>query len=184
MASMPAPTVLVMIADGFEEIEAVTPVDVLRRAGAEVTIAALNEGIHVTGRSGLTFHADTTLAAVEALGFDCILLPGGPGVSRLRADPRVLERVRRQHGVDGWIAAICAAPLVLLSAGILKGRRYTAHFSAASELPDALPGERVVVDGRLITSRGAGTALDFGLSVVESLFSREKATEVAQSICA
>jgi protein deglycase len=181
---MSVPTVLVIAAEGFEEAEAVTPIDVLRRAGANVTFAALANGIHVTGRSGLTVHADTTLAAVETSHFDCILLPGGPGVSQLRGDPRVAAILKKQHEANGWIAAICAAPVVLLPIGILNGRRYTAHFSVAGELPAALPMERAVVDGRLITSRGAGTALDFGLLIVESLFSREKSAEVARAICA
>jgi 4-methyl-5(b-hydroxyethyl)-thiazole monophosphate biosynthesis len=181
---MPAPTVLVIIADGFEEIEALTPIDILRRAGAEVTVASLSEGIHVTGRSGITVHADTTLAAVEASHFDCLMLPGGPGVGLLRQDARVLEMMRRQHRANGWVAAICAAPVVLLAAGTLEGRRHTAHFSVARELPAALSDERTVVDGRLITSRGAGTALDFGLLIAEKLFSQGKAAEVAQSICA
>jgi 4-methyl-5(b-hydroxyethyl)-thiazole monophosphate biosynthesis len=179
---MPAPTVLVIIAEGFDEIELVTPVDILRRAGALVTIAALGEGIHVTGRSGLTIHADTTLAGAEGSSFECVLLPGGPGVPRLRADPRVSARIRGQAGRNGWIAAICAAPTVLKDAGVLEGRRFTAHDSVAAELPDAIRGERVVVDGRIITSRGAGTALDFGLAVVEHLFSREKAAEIALSV--
>jgi 4-methyl-5(b-hydroxyethyl)-thiazole monophosphate biosynthesis len=181
---MAAPTVLVILAEGFEEAEAVTPIDILRRAGAEVTTASLAEGIHVTGRSGLTVHADTILSAVEAINFSCILLPGGPGVSRLRNDLRVIAIVKRQHEAKGWIAAICAAPVVLLSTGILDGRRYTAHFTVSSELPHALHNEKVAVDGHLITSRGAGTSLDFGLSIVEALFSREKAAEVARSICA
>jgi protein deglycase len=183
-SSMPTPTVLVVLAEGFEEAEAVTPVDILRRAGALVTLAALTDGIHVTGRSGLTIHADTTLAAVEASRFDCILLPGGPGVSRLRNDPRVIGLLKRQHADNGWIAAICAAPVVLLSTGILDGRRYTAHFSVLPELPNAIENERAVVDGKLITSRGAGTALDFGLLIARNLFTPEKADEVARSICA
>jgi 4-methyl-5(b-hydroxyethyl)-thiazole monophosphate biosynthesis len=181
---MPAPTVLVVIADGFEEVEAVTPVDLLRRAGAEVTVASLSANLHVTGRSGITVHADTTLASVGEAKFDCILLPGGPGVSLLRADSRVLERVRRQDAANGWIAAICAAPAVLLDAGVIRGRRHTAHPSVAREMPGSLQGERTVVDGRLITSRGAGTALDFGLVLVEKLLSSAKAAEVAASICA
>jgi 4-methyl-5(b-hydroxyethyl)-thiazole monophosphate biosynthesis len=181
---MPAVTVLVILANGFEEIEAVAPVDLLRRAGAEVTVASLEEGIHVTGRCGLTLHADTTLAPVEMLPFDCILLPGGPGVARLRGDPRVAGIVIRQNKRKGWIAAICAAPTVLRDAGVLEGRRHTAHFSVSAELPDALLGERTVADGRLVTSRGAGTSIDFGLLMVEKLFSREKASEVAKSVCA
>jgi 4-methyl-5(b-hydroxyethyl)-thiazole monophosphate biosynthesis len=92
--------------------------------------------------------------------------------------------VRRQHADGGWIAAICAAPVVLKDAGLLAGRRYTAHSSVAAELPEALLDERVVVDGRLITSRGAGTALDFGLMIIGALLSREKAHEIANSVCA
>lgn len=176
--------VLAILAEGFEEIEALTPVDLLRRAGANVTLAALAEGIHVTGRSGITIHANTTLTAVEAATFDCLFLPGGPGVKHLRADPRVKNLVLRQHTAGGWLAAICAAPTVLHDAGLLAGRRYTAHFSVAPELNAILAEERVVVDGRLITSRGAGTALDFGLVLIEKLLSPEKAREIAQSVCA
>ena len=83
------PTVLAILAEGFEEIEATTPIDLLRRAGVEVTVAALGQDIHVTGRTGLTFHADTTLTGIEDCIFDGVFLPGGPGVKLLRADPRV-----------------------------------------------------------------------------------------------
>jgi protein deglycase len=184
MVPVTPPTVLVILADGFEEIEVVTPVDILRRAGADVRTAALADGMHVTGRNGITLHSDSTLSAIGESSFDCLLLPGGPGVTRLRGDPRVSGWVKRQLKSNGWIAAICAAPVVLKDAGTLDGRRYTAHFSVAPELPEALLGERVVVDGRLITSRGAGTAVDFALALVEKLFSPEKATEVARSISA
>src|SRR5690606_26783466 len=102
----------------------------------------------------------------------------------LRADPRVREILLRQHAAARWIAAICAAPTALFDAGLLDGRRYTAHFSVANELPDILAHERVVVDGNLITSRGAGTALDFGLKLVEILFTPEKAREIAEAISA
>lgn len=176
--------VLAILAEGFEEIEALTPIDLLRRAGVEVVAAALAEGIHVTGRSGITVHADTTLTVVEARAFDCVFLPGGPGVKHLRADARVRERVLRQHAAGGWLAAICAAPTVLHDAALLGGRRYTAHFSVAQELPAILAEERVVVDGPIITSRGAGTALDFGLLLIEKLCSPAKAREIAQSVCA
>ena len=179
------PTVLVILPEGFEEIETVTPIDVLRRAGADVVIAALGDGIHVTGRSGLTMHADTTLAAVPTdRAFDLLFLPGGPGVKHLRADPRIAP-LAKQYATSGrWLAAICAAPTALNDAGLLAGKRYTAHFSVADELPAILANERVVIDGRLITSRGAGTALDFGLTLVEKLFSPEKSAEIAKSICA
>jgi protein deglycase len=181
---MSAPTVLVILAEGFEEMEAVTPVDLLRRAGAVVTVASLEPGIHVTGRNGVTLHADTNLDAVGNAPFDCVLLPGGPGVGHLLTDARVLERLQQQAGANGWIAAICAAPLVVNAAGLLKGLRYTAHLSVSAELPALLAGERAVADGRLITSRGAGTSLDFGLLIIAKLFSPEMAAEVALSICA
>jgi protein deglycase len=178
------PTILAILADGFEEVEAITPIDLLRRAGAEVTVAALVDGIHVTGRNGLTLHADTSLSAVAGDTFDCLFLPGGPGVKHLRADPRVREIVLRHHAAGKLLAAICAAPTVLHDAGLLAGRRYTAHFSVAAELPELRAEERVVTDGKIITSRGAGTSLDFAVRLVEALFSTEKAAEISQSVCA
>ncbi len=178
------PTVLVILPEGFEELEAVAPVDLLRRAGAEVTLAALGDGIHVTGRNCLTLHADTTLAAVGEKLFDALVLPGGPGVKHLRADPRVRAAVLRHDAAGRWLAAICAAPTVLHDAGLLAGRRYTAHYSVAAELPAILAAERAVADGRLLTSRGAGTATDFGLLLVEKLFGADKTKEIAASICA
>ena len=178
------PTVLVLLAEGFEEVEAITPIDLLRRAGAEVTLAAIGDGIHVMGKNGITLHADTTLAAIIPQDFDCLLLPGGPGVKRLRADPRVRDLVVRQNSQNRWLAAICAAPAVLHDAGVLAGRGFTAHFSIASEVPNIRADERVVIDGNLVSSRGAGTALDFGLVLTEKLFSKSKAEEIGRSICA
>jgi 4-methyl-5(b-hydroxyethyl)-thiazole monophosphate biosynthesis len=178
------PTVLVILPEGFEELEAVAPIDLLRRAGCIVTVAALGPGIHVTGRNRITLHADTPLAAlpVDAPAHDCLLLPGGPGVTLLRAAPEVRAQVERHHAAGAWLAAICAAPAVLHDAGLLAGRRYTAHPSVAGELKDILADERVVRDGRVITSRGAGTAVDFGLALVAALVSPEKAAEIAAAI--
>jgi 4-methyl-5(b-hydroxyethyl)-thiazole monophosphate biosynthesis len=178
------PSVLAILAEGFEEVEAVTPIDLLRRAGAEVTTAALAPGIHVTGRNGITLHADTTLAAVETRLFDCLLLPGGPGVKLLRADPRVRGVTVAHHAAGKWVAAICAAPTVLHDAGLLAGRRYTAHFSVADELGAILAENRTIEDGTILTSRGAGTAFDFGLLLVEKLFSTEKRADIVRSVCA
>jgi 4-methyl-5(b-hydroxyethyl)-thiazole monophosphate biosynthesis len=177
-------TVLVLLADGFEEIETFTPVDLLRRAGAEVILASLAEPGHVTGRSGITMHADVALAEIGGRLFDMLFIPGGPGVKNLRADPRVDAIVRSHAAAGKWLAAICAAPTVLNAAGLLEGRRYTAHFSVSGELPDILADQRVVVDGNILTSRGAGTALDFGLLLVEKLVSKDKAADIALSICA
>jgi 4-methyl-5(b-hydroxyethyl)-thiazole monophosphate biosynthesis len=178
------PSVLTILAEGFEEIEAIVPIDLLRRAGAEVTVAALTDCLFVTGRSGVVVRADTTLAAVESRSFDALVLPGGPGVVRLRTDPRVLARVRRQDAAGAGLAAICAAPTVLLEAGVLGTRRHTAHFSVAAALPRLETGPRTIEDGHLLTSPGAGTSLDFGLALVARLFSPAKAAEIARSICA
>lgn len=178
------PTVLALLAEGFEEIEAATPIDLLRRAGVDVTVAALGADRRVTGRSGIVWLADTTLDAIGTPTCDALFLPGGPGVKHLRADPRVRAAVLRHHAAGAWLAAICAAPTVLHDAGLLAGRRYTAHFSVAGELPALLAAERGVHDGRLLTSRGAGTALDFGLALVGHLVSPEKAREIAAAICA
>lgn len=177
------PTVLVLLADGFEEIEAFAPVDLLRRAGIEVTVASLGDNRHATGRSGITAHADVALATVLDQPFDLVFLPGGAGVGNLRADTRVMEIVRRQHAAGRWLAAICAAPTVLNDAGLLAGRRYTAHFSVANELPAMLAAERIVTDGRITTSRGAGTAVEFGLHLVALLASADKAREISKAIC-
>ncbi len=177
------PTVLVPLADGFEEIEAFAPVDLLRRAGVDVTVASLAETRHATGRSGITAHADKTLAEVMAANFDLLFLPGGAGTKHLRADARVRELVLKQHQAGRWLAAICAAPTVLNDCGLLAGRRYTAHFSVASELPAILANERIVTDGKITTSRGAGTAVEFGLHLASLLAGPAKSAEVGKAIC-
>jgi len=177
------PTVLVLLADGFEEIEAFAPIDLLRRAGVEVTTACLGDGIHVTGRSGITAHADTPLSAVMDEEYDLLFLPGGAGVKHLRADPRVRELVLKQQAMNRWLAAICAAPVVLHDCGLLAGKRYTAHFSVANELPAILADERIVTDGLITTSRGAGTAVEFGLHLVSLITGPEKSADISKAIC-
>jgi 4-methyl-5(b-hydroxyethyl)-thiazole monophosphate biosynthesis len=176
-------TVLVLLPEGYEEIETFAPVDLLRRAGVEVTIASLADHRHATGRSGITAHADIALKDVADGLFDLLFIPGGPGVKNLRADPRVGELVLRHHQAGRWVAAICAAPTVLNAVGLLEGRRYTAHHSVAGELPNILADERVVTDGKVTTSRGAGTAVEFGLHLVRLLVSPEKSLEIARAIC-
>jgi 4-methyl-5(b-hydroxyethyl)-thiazole monophosphate biosynthesis len=177
------PSVLTILADGFEEIEALAPIDLLRRAGIDVVVASLNENRHATGRSQVTAHADVALSAVQDRIFDLLFLPGGGGVKLLRADPRVRDIVLRHHTADRWLAAICAAPTVLNDSGLLKGKRYTAHFSVANELPAILASERIVTDGKITTSRGAGTAVEFGLHLVALLTSAAKSEEISKAIC-
>jgi 4-methyl-5(b-hydroxyethyl)-thiazole monophosphate biosynthesis len=177
--------VLVLLIDGFEDIEMITPVDLLRRAGAEVVLASLGEGIHLTSSLKVTMHADAMLKeALDSGPFDLLFIPGGPGVKALRADVRAAEVARHFAQFEKPIAAICAAPTVLADAGLLEGRLYTAHDSTYGELKHALAEQRVVQDGNIITSRGAGTALDFGLALVTRLFGKEKADEIARRIMA
>lgn len=174
--------VLCLLIDGFEEIETVTPVDLLRRAGAEVVIASLREKT-ATGRCGMRLEADALLGDVEAADFDLLLIPGGPGVGDLRADGRAAVLARDFAGDGKPVAAICAAPLVLMDAGLLAGKRFTAYQSVRAELGGG-EDERVVIDGNLITSRGAGTALDFALALVSHLFGQAAAEKVAAEIMA
>ncbi len=176
--------VLLLLAEGFEEIETLTPVDLLRRAEVEVVMAAVGEGIHVKGRCGVTVHADAVLAGLATEAFDGLILPGGPGVKLLRAEGVAAQLATRFMAEGKWVAAICAAPLVLQDAGLLDRRRFTAHDSTWGDLPEALGAERVVEDGLLITSRGAGTALDFGLALVARTMGQAAADAVARSILA
>lgn len=178
-------TVLTILPEGFEELEAIAPIDLWRRAGMHVTVAALASKREVMGRNKIMVVADKILGSVgpDAV-FDVLFLPGGPGVSHLRESPEIREILGRQFAADKWITAICAAPLALKDAGLLAGRKYTAHPSTATELPEANPAEKVVVDGKIVTSRGAGTSVEFGLKVIELLEGVEKADEIALSICA
>jgi 4-methyl-5(b-hydroxyethyl)-thiazole monophosphate biosynthesis len=174
--------VLCLLVPGFEEIETVAPIDLLRRAGAEVTIASVTGAKLVTGRCNVTVQADATLDDVAAQEFDLLLLPGGPGVKALREDGRPANLAKAYVQKGKPVGAICAAPTVLADAGLLAGKRFTAHFSVHGELPQARAAERVVEDGPIITSRGAGTAVDFGLALVRRLFGETTASDVAKAI--
>ena len=176
-------TVLVPLLEGFEELEVVAPVDILRRAGVEVHLAAVDEAqMAVKGRNGMVLTADSTMTAQVHRAHDLLLVPGGPAVKALRSDAKVRAAVQQQAVTGGHLAAICAGPLVLLDAGVLP-ERYCAHFSTKDELANALD-ERVVVDGRVVTSQGAGTAVEFGLALVELLVSADEAAAVAKAIVA
>ncbi|MBK8177754.1 MAG: DJ-1/PfpI family protein [Planctomycetes bacterium] len=176
--------VLVLLALGFEEVEAVTVVDVLRRAGAEVVLASLGTG-PVRGAHGISVAADAELAAVDGAGFDVLVLPGGqPGTRNLAADPRVLALVRDFAARGKTVGAICAAPSVLADAGVLTGRRVTSHPSVRAALVGAevLPDAAVVRSGSIVTSQGVGTALDFALELASLLVGPERAAELARAM--
>ena len=176
-------TVLVPLAQGCEELEAVTIIALLRRAGVTVTVAGLDAG-PVTASRGVVLLPDTTLDAVLDQDFDLVVLPGGlGGAQRLEADRRISALLRRMAEQGRYVAAICAAPLVLMDAGLLEGKQFTAYHSVRAELGGGLD-ERVVVDGNLITSRGAGTAMDFALAIITHLLDQATADKVASDIMA
>ena len=174
--------VLCLLADGFEETEAVTPVNLMRRGGIEVVMASLHGGV-VEGRSGMRFEPDADFEDLEPENFDLLYLPGGPGVTDLLHDRRAATLAGEYYAAGKAVAAICAAPLILQAAGLLKNRRFTAHFSVHGELPGVLD-ERVVEDGLILTSRGPGTAVDFGLALVHRLAGQAAARDVAAGIMA
>jgi protein deglycase len=174
--------VLCILEHGFEEIELVAPVDLLRRAGVEVVMAGVSAS-EVVGRSGIQIAADAMLGEMDLGNFDMLFLPGGPAVMELRKNAQVLDLIRQYAAEEKIIAAICAAPLLLKDAGILKGKVFTAHVSTQAELTTS-SGERVVEDGNIITSRGAGTAMEFGLALIEKLLGEAAAAEVSKAIMA
>jgi 4-methyl-5(b-hydroxyethyl)-thiazole monophosphate biosynthesis len=179
-----AKTVLTLLADGFEEIEATAPIDLLRRAEAEVTVASCSDSLDVTGRSNITLRADTLLSQIpDPLAFDFLVLPGGPAVFELRKRPEIIDLIRDFADTGKPIGAICAAPLLLLDAGVITSdSTCTAHGSTEEEIPQLSKSKAVVQDGQIITSRGAGTAVEFGLALIQELFGQEKANEIRASI--
>ncbi len=175
---------LVAVADGSEELEAICIVDVLRRAGASTTLASV-DGIHVVASKGIKLVADRLLADCLNDDYDLVALPGGmPGSEHLRDRPELIELLRRQRTQGRLYAAICAAPAVVLYPhGLLEGRRATCHPGFAHLVSNVeLIDQTVVVDGNCVTSRGAGTACEFSLTLVELLYGKEKAHEVAQGM--
>jgi 4-methyl-5(b-hydroxyethyl)-thiazole monophosphate biosynthesis len=181
--------VLVPIANGTEEIEAVTIIDGLRRADADVTVASVETTLHITASRGVKLTADRRITdcAAEmdenARPYDLIVLPGGmPGAEHLRDAAPLITLLKRQQRAGRLYAAICAAPVVVLQHhGLLAGRRATCHpaFAEALENDEAV-NQRVVVDGQCVTSRGPGTALEFTLTLIALLYSAQKAQEIGE----
>jgi 4-methyl-5(b-hydroxyethyl)-thiazole monophosphate biosynthesis len=173
------PAVLVPLAQGCEEIEAITVIDILRRAGITVVTAGLDEQ-PVRASRGTVLIPDTTLDAALKQAYDMVVLPGGqPGSNNLKADARIIALLQDMAHRDKHIAAICAAPSVLATAGLLDGKRATGFPGALDGFPKVRQlADAVVEDGRFITSRGPGTAMDFALTLVERLAGKAKRDEV------
>lgn len=175
--------ILVPIADGFEEIETTTIVDILRRAGREVVLAGLEDRVLIGSRR-IQVKPDMSLDEALKKDYAMIILPGGqPGVNHLKADSRVLNLLRQMAQKKKWIGAICAAPLILKEAGLIEGLNLTSFPGLESELTGAhYQQDRVVVDGHFITSRSPGTALEFALKLVEILCGDQTARELAATV--
>ncbi len=171
----------ILLADGFEEVEALTPADFLRRAGIDVTLVGVS-GPVVEGGQGIQVEADETIEEFSG-SLDALILPGGkPGAVRLSASEEVVKLLRQVDNDSGYLAAICAAPAVVLGPhGFLKGKSYTCYPGFEKDVADGrFVQDRVFTDGTLITSRGPGTAAEFAVTLIEKLAGPGAARKVAQ----
>lgn len=173
--------VLVPLAEGFEELEAVTIIDLLRRAGIDVVVASLEEG-PIKASRGVVVLADMSLDDALGQEYDMVVLPGGAaGSDNLNNDSRIHELLKHMANSERFTAAICAAPKVLAGAGVLTGQKITAFPGVMDALPNKPftdSGEAVVTDGKIITSRGPGTAMDFTLALIAQLAGDDKRQEI------
>jgi 4-methyl-5(b-hydroxyethyl)-thiazole monophosphate biosynthesis len=176
----------VLFADGFEEIEAVTPVDVLKRAGVDVVMAGV-DNMEVCGSHDIQFKMDCLLEDLFADELDMLILPGGlPGAHNLRDNDSVIQLINDVHSLGRFVAAICAAPVALERAGVLEGIKVTSHPSKEDEITscDEYTGSRVEVDGNIITARGAGCSLEFSFALLNALGLKDKAEELKKAMIA
>lgn len=175
--------VLVPLAEGCEEMEAVIIIDTFRRAGWEVSAVGLESG-PVRASRGVQLLPDCSWEEIRPEEFDLIVLPGGGGgTDRLKADERVINTVRTFHADGKWVAAVCAGPLVLQEAGLLDGRRATCHPSVAEQLTSAdRVSDRVVIDRGVITSQGPGTSFEFALAIIAEVDGQQKADQIGSAM--
>lgn len=175
-------TIGLLLFDGFEEIEAITPLDLLRRVGFSVNTIACNSAQEIKGGQGLVIKADLLLSDAQDKIFDGLVIPGGPGVFKLRENTEVLGFIKKHFGLNKEIAAICAAPILLFDLGVLQERHYTHHFGV-KELQNPYSNQDVVIDQNLITAQGPGTALNFALTLVKKWKDAPSAEILKKQIC-
>ena len=174
---------LILLADGFEETEAIATADILRRAGVQTTISGIS-GSMVTGRSKIRLYSDIHLMDADPTKYDCLIIPGGDAsVEAMIRDSKLLELIRNFYSSGKVVAAICAGPLVLVKAGVLKDKKATI-FPGMERNLDRPRAEKVVVDENIITSQGPGTAVEFGLKIVEVLLGKPTSAKIRQEIVA
>lgn len=174
----------ILMADGCEEIEGLTAVDILRRAGLEIVTISMNKTDSVTGSHNITFQTDAIFEQVNLDEFDAIILPGGmPGTVKLGEHAGVTKAVQAFASAGKLVAAICAAPSVLGAAGILQGKRAVCHPGFEDKLTGAqVSFEPVMTDGNIITSRGMGTAIEFALAIVQYLKDEDAVDDLKQKL--
>lgn len=176
---------IVFLANGFEEIEALTCVDILKRTGIDVDMCSINDDYMVLGSHNIPVKSDITIDEIDDKEYNCIILPGGmPGASNLRDSEKVIKIIRKFNEEGKFIAAICAAPIVLDKAGIINGKRITSYPGFEDELKGCnyVSNELVVQDGNIITSRGPATAPYFALKIAENLAGEKSSKEVKQGM--
>lgn len=175
--------VMVPLADGVEEMEAVIVIDVFRRAGWAVESVGMKQG-PITASRGVRLIPDVTWHEIDPSIFDALVIPGGSlGTDHLAGDQRVLAAIRRFVQNERWVGAICAGTLVLQSAGVLEGRRVTCHPAVASKLTvTKRVDERVVVDGKIVTSQGPGTAFEFAVALVRLIEGKKVASKIEKGL--
>lgn len=173
--------VLLPLAEGFEEIEASSVIDVLRRSGIDVVTAGLPATM-LKGMHGVTFMADKRMEELNIDKFDALVLVGGiPGYINLGKSSSVMGAIKKFNSENKLIAAICASPSILTKAGILENKKATIYPGMEREVPRPRDG-RVIVDGNIITSQGPGTSIEFALKIVETLLGKEKSEEIKRSL--
>jgi 4-methyl-5(b-hydroxyethyl)-thiazole monophosphate biosynthesis len=174
----------VFTANGCEEVEALTTVDLLRRGGVETVMVSITEDLQVTGSHGIAFQADQLFGESDFSDGDALILPGGmPGTLNLQGDERLLAELKRADAKGSWVCAICAAPRILGSLGLLKGQKATCYPGNEQYLDGAeVTGQAAEISGHFVTGKGAGCAVDFGLALLSVLEGKEKAEEIARGI--
>jgi 4-methyl-5(b-hydroxyethyl)-thiazole monophosphate biosynthesis len=188
---------IVLLAEGFEEVEAITPIDYMRRAGIDVTVAAIGKNLSVKGARGITVIADDTLQELvriekaDAASWDAVVIPGGmPGAANIAASKEASALIREMAAAGKLVCAICASPVIVLAPlGLLSGRKFTCYPGMEEKVEASVRAtgatwtdEHVVIDGNFITSRGAGTAGEFAIAIITQLLGKEEGNKIAKTV--